>query len=246
MRRRRAERRGATACARRGAGRLPLPRPFTLTPTLSVPPPNPTPRVLVGAQAPLELLQACLARRDVDVDEVNASGDSALHCAVRTGDARLDLLGALLDADADTDLQRASDEHAPLHDAILAGQLGCVILLLRAGADPDSMAQLDVRPAAATGKPPRGSGRRVASAAAVRTRAPPLHFTLQLPDAHALLICRALLVIGSPEVLAREESGGLTALATAVAAGTLPQTAALLQQLESPSHKHRLNELNLT
>jgi len=209
------------------------------------------PHVLVEAQVSLELLLAALSRDDVDVDACNARGDTALHCAVQTGDARLDLVGALLDADGDPDVQRASDEHAPLHDAILASQLGCVILLLRAGADPDCTAQLEVSQQLPAGKPPL-VGKKVPCSAAVpttRTRAPPLHFALQLADAHALLMCRALLVIGSPELLARDEKAGLTALATAVASGQLPQTVALLEQLESPtheiSHEHRLDELNL-
>eukprot|EP01128_Nolandella_sp_AFSM9_P004071 TRINITY_DN1785_c0_g1_i1.p2 TRINITY_DN1785_c0_g1~~TRINITY_DN1785_c0_g1_i1.p2 ORF type:complete len:225 (+),score=48.98 TRINITY_DN1785_c0_g1_i1:117-791(+) len=148
----------SAAIARRNDGQgSPAPSPASSSPS---PPPSPSPQPAKAPPPPNpeEVAQTLLfyastgdpaevikrldsdLNNGVDIDTVDAFGNTLLHWACSRGHAGL--TKALLERRANVNIQNTSTAHTPLHWAAVQGSLLPALLLCEAGAEVDTTDQL--------------------------------------------------------------------------------------------------------
>ena len=175
------------------------------------------------SESPMTVHAKTLAQERV----VGGNGESALHVAIAAGDSALANVGALLEFEAEPDVRARRDGFTALHRAVCSGYLGCTLLLLRAGGDPDAM----VAPEALSRVP------RQPWAASISH---PLFMTLLHDDAIAHALSSCLILVGGADVLHRDAVTGKVPAIMAAERG-LHATAKFLAAHQEIAHPVRIH-----
>lgn len=189
---------------------------------------------LLEAQAPVSAVLRLL-QGGADANMRGGNGESALHVAVAAGDTALYNVGALLDFDADPDIQARTDGYTVLHRAVSDAQLGCVVMLLRAGADPDAISS---RGALLPGAPLQLRSASMRSGRSLRSC--PLFMAQMHCDLTAHLLSQCLVLVGGADVLQRDSATGRVPAVTAAERGLLT-TATFLSAHQDVAHQVRVH-----